>query len=115
MIYYRISHHTYEQGLWYNKEGEFTGLIHNDFKFCTNSHLLMDYDLEIVGYISVADSVEHLFQWFPVKDVIELQKHGYYITAYESDDSKFYEKYQHTVINQNTAKLLFTFIINPNQ
>jgi hypothetical protein len=115
MLYYRIGHVVSEQGLWYNQQGEFTGSIHNEFSFCTNSHLPMDYDPELVGYISVATSMENLFQWFTIEDILELQKHGYGIKVYESDDSKFYDKYQHTIIRQDTAKLLYTFTITLEQ
>ena len=109
MMYYRLGHEISEQGLWYDQNGNFTGLIHNEFNFCECNKLLMDYDPEIVGYISVADSIEHLLQWFPVKDIVELQKHGYKVDVYESEDVKFYEKFQHNVILQKTAKLIFSF------
>ena len=47
--YFRVCHKDTLQGLWYTYEGEFTGLIHNEFGFCQNNALRMDFDEEIVG------------------------------------------------------------------
>ena len=48
--YYRVCNKDTLQGLWYAINGEFTGLIHNDFNFCQNTSLKMDFDTELVGY-----------------------------------------------------------------
>lgn len=33
----------------------------------------------------------------------ELEKRGFYITEYEVEEYRFYEKFQHYVINQETS------------
>lgn len=109
--WYRVNHINTEQGLWYDFKGDFTGLIHNDYSFCSNSSLKMDFDPELVGYISAVESLDDLFKWFNKEDIAKLQDYGFFIHVYESEDSKFYEFYNHTVIKQETAKLLGRFIM----
>ncbi len=109
-LFYRIGTDTNE-GLWYDKNGNFTGLIHSKFDFCTNSKLEMPFDPEIVGYISVADSLEHLYQWFTKQDILKLQEHGFSILEYKSFEWKFYQPFQHNVINQHTSILTNKLIL----
>jgi len=109
-LFYRVGTDSTE-GLWYDKDGNFTGLIHGPFSFCTNSKLEMPFDHEIVGFLSVADSLEHLYQWFPRKDILKLQTAGFYILEYSATDWKFYESFQHNVINQHTSILTNKLIL----
>jgi hypothetical protein len=109
--FYRVSNEETQQGLWYSFDGAFTGNIHHRFDFCKNRDLAMDFDEELVGFISVVPSLEELYAWFPKEDILELQKHGYYIHVFESDDHKFYERFQHTVINQSTSKVIEKIIL----
>lgn len=102
--FFRIANSNTEQGLWYTFNGEFTGLIHNEYKFCTNSALRMDFDEEIVGWLSAADSIENLLQWFTKKDIEGLKKYGYEIHVYEADEIKWYERFSHWVIKQSSSK-----------
>lgn len=104
--FYRISNAETEQGLWYDFEGKFTGLIHNKFNFCKNNSLPMDFDPALVGYLSAADTLKKLYEWFPIEDILELQKHGYYLHIYETDNYKFYDKFQHNVIKQSESTLI---------
>ena len=104
--FFRIANPNTLQGLWYDYQGEFTGLIHNQFDFCENSGLQMPFDPQLKGYLSATESLEQLYQWFPQADILRLQKAGYVIHEYQSDDYKFYDPYQHLVINQ--AKSLIT-------
>jgi len=104
--FYRVCNSETQQGLWYDYEGKFTGLIHNELNFCKNSELRMEFDEELVGYVSVVDSYDKLMAWFSDEDVIELQKHGFFIHVYESEDYRFYDRFQHDVMNQKTAKLI---------
>lgn len=106
--FYRVCHKETLQGLWYDQNGAFTGLIHGVFNFCHNSGLAMDFDNELCGYLSATDSLSTLFNWFPIPDIKELQKHDYLIHVYETDDFKFYEKFQHLVINKENSKLIQT-------
>lgn len=105
-IFYRVAHRHSGQGLWYDSLGSFTGLIHDKFSFCKNKDLGMDFDPELVGWLSATDSLETLYQWFTEEDIIELQKHGWYIAMYETDDYKFYDRFQHYVVNKNNIKFL---------
>ena len=41
--FYRVCNISTKQGLWYDTQGEFTGLIHGDFNFCLNNQLKMVY------------------------------------------------------------------------
>ena len=103
-LFYRVCHKDTLQGLWYDYKGLFTGYIHNEFDFCAHNKLEMDFDDEIVGWLSATDSLETLYQWFPLVDIIRLQEHGYYIHKFEAADVKFYERFQHLIINQATSK-----------
>jgi len=110
--FYRVCNTDTKQGLWYDFKGNFTGLIHNKFNFCKNNTLEMKFDPEIVGYLSATDSLDTLYQWFTKEDIIELQNHNYFIHIYETDDYKFYERFQHLIINQNNSKLIDKIILN---
>lgn len=103
--FYRVSNLKTQQGLWYSFEGTFTGLIHDKFNFCANSTLKMDFDPELIGWISAVPYLEELFIWFTREDVLKLQEHGYYIHEFETDDFKFYERFQHHVISQSKSKV----------
>lgn len=106
MIYYRVCNTDTNQGLWYHFNGDFSGLIHSKFDFCENSQLEMEFDPEIIGWLSVAQSLDELYKWFSPADIKELQKHNWLIHEYESEDCKFYDRFQHYVIKQETAKLI---------
>lgn len=109
--FYRVNHEQTKQGLWYKFEGEFSGLIHNEFKFCTNNELRMDFDQELVGWLSTTDSLEKLYHWFSKEDIKKLQEHGWFIHAFETDKWKFYEKFQHDVICQKNSILTQKIIL----
>ena len=102
--FYRVANNTTNQGLWYNTDGEFTGLIHKKFQFCRSNVLPMPFDKNVVGYMSCTDTLETLYEWFPKEDIIELEKHGYFLTVYESTDYKIYEN--HWVFKQDEAKFI---------
>jgi hypothetical protein len=101
--FYRVCHKDTLQGLWYDYQGQFTGLIHNDFNFCANKDLEMDFDPEIVGWLSATESLEQLWQWFTKEDIQKLQDHGWFIHEFEAVDYKLYERFQHIVIKQDTS------------
>lgn len=104
-FFYRVCNDNHE-GLWYDKNGNHTGLIHNQYSFCKNSNLEMHFDEELIGYLSVADSLEHLYEWFPIKDLKKLKLHGYYISKFVSFDYKKYDKFNHTIINKDSSLLV---------
>lgn len=105
MIYYRVCHKETLQGLWYSFDGKFTGLIHEDFNFCQNRDLKMDFDPEIVGWLSATDSLESLWRWFSQEDIKRLQKHGWYVHEFRAKEVKFYERFQHLIIKQSTSQV----------
>lgn len=102
-IFYRVANNTTKQGLWYDQEGKFTGLIHNEFKFCKNNELPMPFDKDIVGWLSATDDLESLWFWFTKEDIIRLEEHGYFITIYEATKYRFHNN--HWVICQETSIL----------
>ena len=66
----------------------------------------MDFDPEIVGWLSATDSLDTLFFWFTREDIAKLQLHGWFIHEFEAEDVKFYERFQHLIIKQDTAKVV---------
>ena len=102
--FYRVCNPETEQGLWYNLNGEFTGLIHDRFNFCLNSKLEMPFDDELVGWLSAVEKLDDLWVWFEKSDVYRLQKHGWFIHEYEVNGYKFYDKFNHWVIRQDSSK-----------
>lgn len=104
--FYRVAHEKTGQGLWYDNLGDFTGLIHNKFNFCKNTDLKMDFDPELVGWLSAAESLEDLYRWFSEEDIKRLQEFGWYIYKYETDDYKFYDRFQHYIIKQGNINFL---------
>jgi hypothetical protein len=113
-IFYRVCHHETLQGLWYNYTGEFTGLIHNDFNFCTHNKLEMDFDEELVGWLSATESLENLFTWFPKEDIVTLQEHGWFAFEFLTEQHKFYDKFKHYVIKQDTSIPISKYVLNDN-
>lgn len=101
-IFYRVGNNESEQGLWYGFDGEFTGLIHDKFDFCTNSELPMPYDSDVVGWLSATDNLNELFFWFTKKDIKQLEEFGYGISVYLASEYRVYEN--HWVIKQDTSK-----------
>lgn len=63
----------------------------------------MPFDNQLVGYLSVADSLEHLYQWFSKQEILRLQECGFNIYEYVSKDYKFYDLYKHNVVNQHSS------------
>jgi len=111
-LFYRVCNTSTQQGLWYHFNGTFTGLIHNEFKFCQNNELKMDFDPEIVGWLSAVEELEDLWKWFTKEDIIELQRYGWFIHIYETSDYKFYDRFQHLIIKQDTSVLKSIIKIN---
>ncbi|MDB5268035.1 MAG: Phi17:2 [Hymenobacter sp.] len=109
--FYRIANPTTNNGLWYDMQGGFTGLIHGRYDFCAASELYMPFDPELTGFLSAADSLEHLLTWFPMADIQRLQAEGYRVQVYEAADFKHYAPFQHNVINQQTSRLVSTIAL----
>ena len=50
----------------------------------------MDYDPEIVGWLSATESLDELYNWFTKEDIIKLQPFGWYLHEFETNDIKYY-------------------------
>lgn len=109
--YYRVCNEETLQGLWYDYKGRFTGLIHEEFSFCLNNKLEMDFDEEIVGWLSAVKNLEDLWAWFTKEDIAQLQEHGWFIHEFHAEDVKFYDRFQHSVIKQDTSKVIKIIVI----
>lgn len=110
--YYRVCHFDTLQGLWYNFNGDFTGLIHDKFDFCQNTELRMEFDPTLVGWLSAVETLEDLFKWFSKDDIAKLEEHGWFIHEFESDSVRFYEPFQHTVIEQSRSRVVRLISLN---
>lgn len=106
--FYRVSNIHTGQGLWYDTKGEFTGLIHNIFDFCSNSELAMDFDPELVGWLSATENIKDLLFWFPKEDISRLEKFDWFIHEYRVNESdiKWYDRFKHYVIRQDKAEFI---------
>lgn len=105
-IFYRVCNEDTQQGLWYSFNGDFTGMIHDKFNFCGNNNLKMDFDEELVGWLSAVENLDDLWHWFSREDILKLQKYNWYIHEYEAVDYKHYERFNHIVINQGTSRVV---------
>jgi len=106
MEFFRIANNITKHGLWYNQKGNFTGLVHKELSFCKSNELQMPFDSELIGFLSATRSIGELLNWFSIDEIIRLQSFGYFIYVYESYEYKFYEKFQHFVICQNSSKII---------
>ncbi|MDU1892955.1 MAG: hypothetical protein E6767_19925 [Dysgonomonas sp.] len=107
--FYRVANIINNQGLWYDMDGNFTGLIHSKFNFCTNHNLEMPYDENVIGYLSAADNLEDVSKWFTKDDIRRLEEYDYHLFEYISDDYKFYNG--HWLISQKTSTIVKEIIV----
>ena len=63
--YYRVCHYETLQGLWYAFNGDFTGLIHDKFKFCLNNELELECNVD-----PEYDKKEMIKVWLPYNEII---------------------------------------------
>jgi len=109
--FYRVCNIHTQQGLWYDYTGKFLGLIHDEFSFCTNSNLKMDYDEELSGWLSATRTIDDLYKWFTVEDILKLQSLGWFIHEYTASLFWFYEPFEHFVICQHTSEVVKKIIL----
>lgn len=105
-IFYRVANIETNQGLWYDFDGKFTGLIHHRFDFCRNTNLPMPYDTELIEWLSATEKLEELWFWFPKEDIYKLQESGWYVYAYQARKWKSYDyndEVTHLVIDKETS------------
>lgn len=65
-----------------------------------------EWDALVEESMKRKDVIETLYNWFSKQDIVRLQKWGWFIHEFEAVDFKFYERFQHQVINQETSKVL---------
>lgn len=109
-LFYRVANIETNQGLWYDWDGKYTGLIHSEFNFCANSKLPMPFDPALQGWLSATESLDDLWGWFPKEDIHRLQPKGWFLYGYMA--SKFKAHENHHVIDQKTSYPLFRVIIS---
>ena len=111
-IFYRVCNQETLRGMWYDYQGEFTGLIHDEeFNFCTHKDLKMDFDPSLIGWLSATDTLDKLFEWFPKEEIIKLQKFGWFLHEFEATQYKYYDPFQHMLIEQKTSKMIKKIIL----
>jgi hypothetical protein len=110
--FYRVNHIETLQGLWYDYTGNFTGLIHDEFSFCANTKLEMDFDPEVSGYVSVVETLDQLFQWFTQDDIRKLQELGWYIHEYQAEEYRWYDRFQHYLAKQSNLVLVHRIVLS---
>ncbi len=110
--FYRVCSPSTKQGLWYDFNGDFTGLIHDKFDFCENSELKMDFDDDLIGFLSAVPELDMLWKWFSKEDILKLQEHDFYIHVFEAEEYWFYDRFQHHVICQHTSIIVEKIIID---
>lgn len=103
-IFYRVANLETNQGLWYDFNGKFTGLIHDKFSFCKNRDLEMPFDEDIVGWLSSTQTIAELLNWFTIEDITKLEEFGYRIVMYEATEYKFYNN--HWLIKQDSSTFI---------
>jgi len=75
-------------GVWYDNEGNFTNIIKKNYKHFQNANLPMPVDPKLnKNYVSVAESLGHLFFWFAKEEIKELVETGNYnLVKYTTED-----------------------------
>lgn len=104
--FYRVNNKLTGQGLWYDWNGNFTGFIHDRFKFCSNAALAMEFDPEIVGWLSATETLEDLWAWFTKDDIAKLETEGWCIHEYKvpADSFRWYDRFSHWLIDKSKVK-----------
>lgn len=111
-LFFRVANIETLQGLWYDYRGNYTGLIHNDYNFCTNSNLPMPFNPDIRGWLSATSELTDLWLWFPKKDIFKLQTNGWYLYGYLATEWK--DHANHQVIKQDSSIPFMKYIIGDN-
>jgi hypothetical protein len=70
----------------------------------------MPFDPDLVGWLSVAQTLEELFMWFTREDIKRLEEYGYRIVVYEAADFRPYAN--HNVVNQETSVLVEVIMVD---
>lgn len=106
-VFYRVGTVFGHQGLWYDRDGNFTGLIHSKFQHLKSSQLEMPFDPVVVGYLSATQTLPDLHEWFSEWCIEQLRPHGFAVLEYIAFDYKSVGT--HWLINKETSALNRTF------
>lgn len=100
-IFYRVGTQN-GGGMWYNPDGSFHGSMNKEkFNMLQCHRVPMPFDKDIVGYLSVTDSLESLKNWFNDDDMKVLEPLGFKILAYQATDYRIH--HNHWIINQESS------------
>lgn len=102
-VFYRVGTVTGHQGLWYDRDGNFTGLIHSKYQHLKSSKLEMPFDPNVVGFLSATQTLEELHEWFSEWCIEQLRPFGFVVLEYVATDYKSVGS--HWLINQRTSIL----------
>lgn len=102
-LFYRVGTLFGEQGLWYDQNGVFTGLIHAKFSYLKSSRLEMPFDENVVGYLSATHTLQELDEWFSDWCLSHLRAQGFAIMEYVATDYK--HNGMHWLISQQSSIL----------
>lgn len=92
------------RGMWYDNKGVYHGAMNSpEFEKLSCHKVQMPYDESIVGYLSVAETLEELKHWFNDNDMALLAPLGFRILTFEATDYRRHDN--HWVINQETSIL----------
>lgn len=73
---YRVANKQTEEGLWYQKDGTYSGLITRvEGALC--QHVPMAFDPSIRGFLSACDNTSDMSNWFSLVDLKNLYSRGY--------------------------------------
>ena len=105
-IFYRVGT-TDQSGMWYDNKGKFHGAMNSPaFKMLKCNKVEMPFCKETVGYLSAAESIEELENWFTKEDMKILEPLGFKILHYEVTDYKWHKVNNHWLINKKSSKLI---------
>lgn len=93
-FFYRIGHSDPGKGLWYDKNGKWTGFAVEKYNLRAGA-IPMEYDPLIRNWISVTDTIHKLDNWFTLDEMKVLAADGYDIIIFSLNESdKRYVEYQ---------------------
>ncbi len=98
------------QGLWYSIGGVFINRIQQEFSFCKASSMSMEFDPEMVGWLSATESLEVLFQWFSREEILKLQESGFRVVIFEATEYRQYNG--HWLIKQGSSVIAETVVLD---
>lgn len=110
-VFYRVQQDGTDKGLWYDRDGTYNGRIVTDFNWLKAHDLPMEpNEAKAGGWLSATDSLEVLFNWFSIEEIVRLQENNIYAYAYHATEFKWYDPYKHHLIKADSkviAKLGF--------